>query len=61
MNERIDWYHCTIPDGQVPVNQDGEVERFVLMDRSEMVEKMHAGEFTSEAALIQAALLEADG
>jgi 8-oxo-dGTP pyrophosphatase MutT (NUDIX family) len=57
--ERIDWYHCTVPDGQVPVNQDGEVERFVLMDESEMLQKMHAGEFTSEAALIQAALLEA--
>lgn len=56
--ERIDWYHCTVPDGQVPVNQDGEVERFVLMDAGEMLDKMHAGEFTSEAALIQAALLE---
>lgn len=56
--ERIDWYHCTVPDGQVPVNQDGEVERFVLMDESEMLDKMHANEFTSEAALIQAALLE---
>ena len=55
--ERIDWYHCTLPDGVVPVNQDGEVERFVLMDTGEMLEKMHAGEFTSEAALIQAALL----
>jgi 8-oxo-dGTP pyrophosphatase MutT (NUDIX family) len=59
--ERIDWYHCTVPDGQVPVNQDGEVERFVLMDAGEMVDRMHAGEFTSEAALIQAALLEAGG
>ncbi len=56
--ERIDWYHCTVPDGQVPVNQDGEVEQFVLMGTGEMLEKMHAGEFTSEAALIQAALLE---
>ncbi|WP_372825206.1 NUDIX domain-containing protein [Polaromonas sp.] len=55
--ERIDWHHCTVPDGQVPVNQDGEVERFVLMDAGEMLEKMHANEFTSEAALIQAALL----
>jgi 8-oxo-dGTP pyrophosphatase MutT (NUDIX family) len=58
--ERIDWYHCTVPDGLVPVNQDGEVERFVLMDAGEMLQKMHAGEFTSEAALIQAAFLEAD-
>ncbi len=59
--ERIDWYHCTVPDGIVPVNQDGEVERFVLMDQAEMLETMHAGGFTSEAALIQAALLEARG
>jgi 8-oxo-dGTP pyrophosphatase MutT (NUDIX family) len=59
--ERIDWYHCTVPDGQVPVNQDGEVEQFVLMETGEMLEKMHAGEFTSEAALIQAALLESRG
>lgn len=56
--ERIDWYHCTVPDGQVPVNQDGEVEQFVLMDAGEMTARMHAGEFTSEAALIQAELLE---
>ena len=59
--ERIDWYHCTVPDGIVPVNQDGEVERFVLMDQAEMLATMHAGGFTSEAALIQAALLEARG
>jgi len=56
--ERIDWYHCTVPDGVMPVNQDGEVEKFVLMDSGEMIAKMHANEFTSEAALIQAALLE---
>lgn len=56
--ERIDWYHCTVPDGLLPVNQDGEVERFVLMDAGEMIARMHAGEFTSEAALIQAALLD---
>ena len=55
--ERIDWYHCTVPDGQVPVNQDGEVERFVLMEAGEMLDRMYANEFTSEAALIQAALL----
>jgi len=56
--ERIDWYHCTVPDGLLPVNQDGEVEQFVLMEVGEMIAKMHAGEFTSEAALIQAELLD---
>jgi 8-oxo-dGTP pyrophosphatase MutT (NUDIX family) len=55
--ERIDWYRCTVPDGLEPVNQDGEVERFVLLDASEMVNRMQKQEFTREAALIQAALL----
>ena len=58
--ERIDWYHCTVPDGLEPVNQDGEVERFVLMDASDMLERMHKHEFTREAALIQADLLVAN-
>ena len=26
--EHIDWYRSTVPEGVVPVNQDGEVERF---------------------------------
>ena len=26
--EHIDWYRCTVPDGLVPRNQDGEVECF---------------------------------
>lgn len=55
--EDLDWYHCTVPDGVTPVNQDGEVERFVLMDGHALLQKMHNGEFTLEAALIQAALL----
>lgn len=55
--EDIDWYHCTVPDGQVPVNQDGEVACFALMDAHELLQKMRDGEFTLEAALIQAALL----
>lgn len=55
--EDIDWYHCTVPDGQVPVNQDGEVACFALMDGHALLQKMRGGEFTLEAALIQAALL----
>jgi 8-oxo-dGTP pyrophosphatase MutT (NUDIX family) len=54
--EDIDWYRCTVPEGVVPVNQDGEVARFALMDAEELVQKMQQGEFTLEAALIQAAL-----
>ncbi|MET0312312.1 MAG: NUDIX domain-containing protein [Burkholderiaceae bacterium] len=50
--ERIDWYRCVVPDGVAPVNQDGEVDEFRLMDRDELVAKLHAGTFTAEAALI---------
>lgn len=55
--ERIDWYHCTVPDGVTPVNQDGEVACFALMDGHALLHKMRDGAFTLEAALIQAALL----
>lgn len=55
--EVIDWYRCTLPDGVVPVNQDGEVEQFVLMGAADMLQAMQRDEFTTEAALIQAAAL----
>ena len=57
--EDIDWYHCTVPDGVTPVNQDGEVACFALMDGHALLQRMRDGEFTLEAALIQAALLQA--
>jgi len=57
VSEHIDWYHCVVPEGVVPVNQDGEVEGFALMDGHELLQKMCDGKFTLEAALIQAALL----
>lgn len=50
--ERVDWYRCTVPEGLAPVNQDGEVDEFRLMARGELVGKLQAGAFTSEAALI---------
>lgn len=55
--EDMDWYRCTVPDGVTPVNQDGEVACFALMDAHELLQKMQNQEFTLEAALIQAALL----
>ncbi|MEO8024412.1 NUDIX domain-containing protein [Polaromonas sp.] len=55
--EDIDWYRCIVPDSMAPVNQDGEVERFALMDARELLQKMRNHDFTLEAALIQAALL----
>jgi 8-oxo-dGTP pyrophosphatase MutT (NUDIX family) len=57
VSEHIDWYRCMVPEGTVPVNQDGEVECFALMDGDELLRQMQQGQFTLEAALIQAALL----
>ena len=50
--EDIDWYRCTVPEGVVPVNQDGEVAQFRLMTSEELVQAMQRNEFTVEAALI---------
>ena len=50
--EEIDWYTCTLPDGMVPVNQDGEVAQFQLMTSAEVIAGMQRDEFTTEAALI---------
>jgi len=52
--EDIDWYVCTVPEGMVPNNQDGEVEQFRLVDAAELLAGMQRGEFTTEAALILA-------
>lgn len=52
VNENIDWYCCTVPEGLVPHNQDGEVEQFRLMDSGQLLQAMQRGEFTTEAALI---------
>ena len=50
--EDIDWFTCTVPNGVLPVNQDGEVAQFVLMTSDEVISAMQRGEFTAEAALI---------
>lgn len=50
--EEIDWYGCTVPEGMVPENQDGEVAQFRLMERAELLGEMERGGFTTEAALI---------
>ena len=50
--EDIDWYRCIVPEGVVPVNQDGEVAQFRLMESGELVAALQRGEFTTEAALI---------
>ncbi len=55
--EDIDWYRCTVPDGVVPLNQDGEVEQFALMGSGALLQAMQGGAFTTEAALILAEVL----
>ncbi|MDB5850182.1 MAG: hydrolase [Rhodoferax sp.] len=55
--ERIDWFVATLPEGVVPVNQDGEVARFELMEEGALRERLLAGGFTTEAGLILGAYL----
>lgn len=50
--EDIDWYTCTVADGVMPVNQDGEVAQFQLLTSDEVIAAMQRDEFTTEAALI---------
>ena len=50
--EWIDCYRCVVPDGVIPRNQDGEVERFELLQAAEVARKLVAAEFTLEAAVV---------
>jgi 8-oxo-dGTP pyrophosphatase MutT (NUDIX family) len=50
--ERVDWYRCTVPDGVQPLNQDGEVAQFALLEMPDLIERLQRDEFTTEAALI---------
>ena len=52
MVECIDWFRCTVPEGLEPCNQDGEVERFELWSPAQVRERIAAGDFTLEAALV---------
>ena len=57
VQEHIDWYRCTVPDGLTPENQDGEVEQFCLMESEQLLQAMQRGEFTLEATLIFAEIM----
>lgn len=50
--ERIDWFKCVVPAGLEPRNQDGEVERFDLLDAAGLEERLGCDAFTLEAALV---------
>ena len=58
MQEFIEWYVATVPDGLTPNNQDGEVAQFVLIDEAQLLAAMQRGDFTLEAALIFASVLK---
>ena len=57
MVEHIDWYQAWLPEGLEPVNQDGEVAQFALLDQVSLLSKLEQNEFTLEASLILAAVL----
>ena len=59
MVEDTDWFFCTVPDGVVPVNQDGEVAQFLPLEPDELVARLHRNEFTLEAALVLVAAFPA--
>ena len=52
MVEQVHWYGCVLPDGLLPVNRDGEVEAFALLEQTELLPMLEGGVFTPEAALI---------
>ena len=58
--EHVDWYHCTVPEGVQPLNQDGEVAQFELLDLVELAQRLQRDEFTTEAALILLAALRSE-
>jgi 8-oxo-dGTP pyrophosphatase MutT (NUDIX family) len=58
MIEDTVWYHCTVPDGLTPVNQDGEVAQFLCLSPAEVVQRLQDHAFTLEAALVLAAAME---
>ena len=58
MQEYIDWYVATVPNGMTPINQDGEVAQFVLMDEAQLLAAMQRSDFTLEAALIFTSVLK---
>lgn len=54
MIEHIHVFEALVPDALVPVNQDGEVRGFELLDAPALRARLRAGVFTLEAGLILA-------
>lgn len=57
MYERIDWFSAEVPADLRPSNQDGEVQRFELLDAETVEDWLVQGRFTPEASMILAAYL----
>ena len=55
--EDVDWFHCTVPADMQPLNQDGEVAQFLLLEQADLLERLECDEFTTEAALVLLAAL----
>lgn len=58
MVEHVHIFGAIVPDAIVPVNQDGEVQRFECLDPTALVDRLRAEAFTLEAALIHATALQ---
>lgn len=54
MVEHIDVFEAVVPEGLVPRNQDGEVARFDCLAPHALAQRLEAGAFTLEAALMLA-------
>lgn len=52
MVEHVDTYEAVLPDGSVPVNQDGEVAGFDCLPLAELRDRLRQDRFTLEAALV---------
>lgn len=50
--EQIDWFAGLIPDGITPVNQDGEVSQFALLQPLTLKAQLESNVFTLDASLI---------
>lgn len=59
--EHVAVFEALVPDGLQPLNQDGEVAGFACLSMDALSERLAAGAFTLEAALMLAASLRRRG
>ena len=58
MIEHIDVFEALVPEGVVPANRDGEVERFERLGPAALLQRLQAEAFTLEAALVLVSWLQ---